>query len=337
VTPTRRRRLLTPLLIVALMSGTVSCSLGGSSRSMDATAEFSDVGSLAHNATVEMAGVNIGTVTHISVDGAVARLTMRFPISARVPAGVVAQVRRAAILGPQLIELVIPPGTPPEPLLANHARITTTDVRPDLEDLVKSGQDLIGALDTTELAKLVQESAQGFGGEGARLRQTIDDLNVVLAGYASRDQVIVSLIQDLDRFASSTGPAAQANAEALSNLARAAAVLDDQRIRLTNLLSALDTVSLQGVAFLSTQLPQIADQLLALRTTTQALANQQAALGNILTYLKGHNAATSLATVNGFIQVLNDFVICGLPNHQGGDNPSSPLNACTAVAPAGHS
>jgi phospholipid/cholesterol/gamma-HCH transport system substrate-binding protein len=297
---------------------------------MTATAEFSDVGSLASNATVEMAGVSIGHVIHIKVDGARAKLTLRFPKSVRVPAGVVAQVRRGAILGPQLIELVIPPNIPAEPLLADKATITVTTVRPDLEDLIKSGTDLIGALSTSQLAQLLQEGARGFGGEGGTLHQVIDNLNIVLSGYASRTAAITSIVKDLNTLTSSLGPAAEANAQAIANLAQAATILDAQRVRLTNLLSALDTVSQQGVAILSTQLPQIADQLVGLRNVTQAVANQQHALGVILTYLEGHNAATGNATVNNFIQVLNDFIVCGL-GKAGGEDPASPLNACTNV------
>jgi phospholipid/cholesterol/gamma-HCH transport system substrate-binding protein len=326
------RRALAALIGVLLLGGALS-GCGGSAPMMTATADFTDVGSLAGHATVEMAGVNIGYVSHVQVDGTFAKLTLRFPRSTRVPASVIAQVRRASILGPQLIELMIPAGSESGPLLADHGTIRTTDVRPDLEDLIKSGADLLGALSASELAKMIEEGAKGFGGEGPRLHQQIDDLDTIMVGYASRTATIAKLITDLDTFASSTGPAAQANALALSNLAKAAGILDEQRTRLTGLLSALDAVSQQGVALLSTQLPQIADQLVALRTTTQALANQQTALANVLYYLQGHNAATSLTTVNGFVQIINDFIICGL-GKAGGEDPTSPLNSCSAV-PAG--
>ena len=323
------KRLATGALLAGLVAGSLSACAGGP-PTMTATAEFSDVGSLAPNATVEMAGVRIGHVSHIRVDGASAKLTLVFPKSARVPADVVAQVRRGAILGPQLIELIIPPNSPPEPLLADKATITSTSVRPDLEDLIKSGSDLLGALSASQLAQLLQEGARGFGGEGGTLHQVIDNLDVVLTGYASRTAQITSIINDLNTFTSSIGPAAQANAQAIANLAKAAAILDEQRTRLTSLLGALDSVSQQGAAILSTQLPQIADQLTALRDVTQAVANQQHALGVLLTFLKGHNSATANATVNNFIQVLNDFIVCGL-GKAGGEDPTSPLNACTNV------
>ena len=326
----RRLRPIAAIAIVVALTAPLLSACASGPPMMTATAEFTDVGSLASNATVEMAGVSIGHVTHIRVDGAKAKLTLKFPKSARVPADVVAQVRRGAILGPQLIELVIPANSPPEPLLTDNGAISSTTVRPDLEDLIKSGTDLIGALSTSQLAQLLQEGARGFGGEGGTLHQVIDNLDTVLSGYATRTAAITSIVKDLDTLSSSLGPAAEANAEALANLARAATILDSQRVRLTNLLSALDSVSQQGAALLSTQLPQIADQLLALRNVTQAVANQQHALAVILQYLKGHNASTANATINNFIQVLNDFVVCGL-GKAGGEDPTSPLNSCSNV------
>jgi phospholipid/cholesterol/gamma-HCH transport system substrate-binding protein len=299
---------------------------------MTAIAEFTDVGALAHGATVEMAGVSIGHVSHIQVDGSKARLVLVFPRSAHVPVSVTAQVRRAAVLGPQVIELIVPPGGANAALLADHATIASTDVRPDLEELIKSGTDLFGALSASQIATLLQEGAAAFGGEGGQIHQTLDNLDVVLTGYASRTATITSLVHDLDTLTASLGPNSDANALALANLARTTAVLDDQRTRFVNLLASLDTVSRQGVTLLATQLPQIADQLLALRTTTQALANQQKALGNILKYLPLHNAALAGSTVNDFIQVLNDFIICGVPG--GGEDPTSPLNSCSFVPQA---
>ena len=331
------RRLLAPvtaLLAALVVAGTVSSCAPGGAGMMTVSAEFPDVGSLAHNAAVELAGVNVGYVSHIALQGDHARLTLKIPRSAHVPASAYAQVRRAAILGPQVIEIVIPPGAPAEPLLADHADLpqSSNQVRPDLEDLIKTGTDVIGALSASDVARLLQENAAGFGGEGPTLHLVIDNLNTVLSGYASRTATITQLVKDLNSFSSALAPNAQADAEAVANLAKATAILDSQKERLTNLLIALDNVSQQGASILRTQLPQIDDQLLALRQVTQAVANQQQGLASILANLQGHNHSTASATYNGFIQVIIDLIVCGVPG--GGEDPNSPANSCHNV-PAG--
>ena len=254
------RRLAAPvstLVAALLMAAAISSCAAGGPGMMSVSAEFPDVGSLAHHAAVEMSGVNIGYVSHITLQGDHARLTLTIPRSARVPASAYAQVRRAAILGPQVIEIVVPPGAPAVPLLANGADLpqSANQVRPDLEDLIKTGTDVIGALSASDLARLLQENATGFGGEGPTLHAVIDNLNTVLSGYASRTATITQLVNDLNSFSSALAPSAAANAQAVSNLSRATAILDAQKDRLTNLLIALDNVSQQGASAASLAAP----------------------------------------------------------------------------------
>ena len=331
-----RRRGLAAALAAAITLLTLgSCGAAGSSGTMQASATFSDVGDLPNGGSVEMVGVIIGHVTAITLDHNRARLTLRFARSAHVPAAVRAEVRQASLLGPKVINLVPTSDAPNQPLLADKAVITDAQVVPTLQDLVKAGTDVIGALSGSELATVVAEGAKGFGGKGPELHQTLDDLNTVMAGFASHTATITKLLGDLDQLSASLAPNAGANAQALSNLAATVAVLDQEKQKLTDLIGSLNQVSAQGADLLAQHLPQIENQLTALKSVTQAVANQQAAFGGVLTYLKGHNAATSLGTVNDFIQVLNDFVICGVPG--GGEDPTSPLNACSYVpSPAGH-
>ncbi|MHB8467398.1 MAG: MCE family protein, partial [Acidimicrobiales bacterium] len=208
------------------------------------------------------------------------------------------------------------------------------------ESLVKAGNDLLGALGaagTSALARIVQEQARGFGPEGGDLRLVLDNLNTVVVGYASRTQVLQSVLRNLDAFSSTLGPNAQANAEALANLGRATEALDRQKERLVTLLRSLATLAGQGASLLDADLSAITSQLGTLRTVTQALANQQEALGKVLLYFYGHNLATSrgVSRPDDFIQVLNQFFVCGLgPNpakpgsNLGGDTPGSPTDSC---------
>ena len=332
-----------PLRIIAVglaMVALAACSIPGVSRggnsTLTVTGDFVDISALEHRATVEMNGVTVGVVSHIQVDGSLAKLTMRIRRSAHVPADVVADIRRASLLGPDVVELTPPADSTAGPL-ADHAVLASAanpgKFLPDFESLVRAGNGLLGTLGaegTSALARVVAEGAKGFGPEGGDLRVVLDSINTVVTGYATRTQTITTLLQNLDRFSSTLSPNAQANVEALSNLARTTEVLDRQKDRLVSLLSSLSTVSLQGSQLIEADLTQITNQLGSLRSVTQALANQQASLGQIVTYLNGHNLATGrgVSHPNDYTQVLNDFVVCGLPGHAGGDKPGDPLNSC---------
>jgi ABC-type transporter Mla subunit MlaD len=237
-----------------------------------------------------------------------------------------------------VVELQVPANDTAPPL-ADGAMISTPakpgTFRPDLETLVQSGQNLLGTLGaegTTALAQVISEGAQGFGPEGGDLRAVLDNLNTVVSGYAGQTQTIDTLLDNLQSFTSTLGPNAEANAEALTNLADTTAVLDRQKDRLLDLLSSLTAVSAQGSSLLNADLGQITDQLTGLNSVLAGVADRQTALGSVLTYLNGHNLATARAVdpTDDFVQVLNDFIVCGLPG--GGEQPTSPLNSCTNVA-----
>ncbi|HEY2427941.1 MAG TPA: MlaD family protein [Acidimicrobiales bacterium] len=324
-------------VLLAIPVAACSAVLGGGSGRITVTGDFSDVNALEHDASVVMNGVAVGYVKHMTVDGTEAKLTMLINKSADVPSNVTPVVGQQSLLGPDVVELLVPAGDRAAPL-QDHAVIADAAhpgrFQPDLETLVKSGNDLLGTLGaegTTALAQVIAENAQGFGREGGDLRAVLDDLNVVVGGYATRTRTIDTLLGNLATFASTVGPAAQADAQALSNLANTTGVLDRQKDRLLDLLASLSSVSAQGSSLLEADLTQITDQLNSLNTVTKGVANQQAALGQVLKYLNGHNLSTSRGVdpADDFVQVLNDFIVCGLPG--GGEVPTSPLNSCNNV------
>jgi len=328
-------------LMLAMAVAVAACSVpgaGGGNR-ITAIAYFSDINSLEHHATVEMNGVGVGRVSHIDVTGSLAKLTLSITKSSDVPADVTPEVRTPTLLGAEVVELLVPPHA--TGLLANGAVIADQahpgQFEPDLESLVGAGNGLLDnfvAQDgTSALAQIISEQAQGFGPEGGDLRAVLDDLDTVVTGYAGQTTTVDTLLNNLATFASGIGPDAEANAEALTNLADTTEVLDRQKDRLVNLLAALSTVSEQGSELLNADLGEITDQLTALNTVTAGVANQQAALGRVVQFLNGHNLSTSRGVDHNddFIQVLNDFIICGLAG--GGEIPSSPVSSCSNVAP----
>jgi phospholipid/cholesterol/gamma-HCH transport system substrate-binding protein len=327
------------VLILAVTLAACSVPGLGSKDRLTATAYFSDVNALEHHATVEMNGIGVGIVSHIAVAGSLAKLTLSINKNAHVPADVTAVIRTPTLLGSEVVELQLP--QKPQGLLADGAVITSAAhpgaFQPDLESLVTAGNGLLNNFvaqgGTTALAQIISENAQGFGPESGDLRAVLDDLNSVVSGYAGQTQTIDTLLGNLSNFASAVGPDAQANAEALTNLANTTEVLDRQKDRLVQLLAALSTVSAQGSSLLNADLGEITDQLSALNTVTAGVANQQVALGKVVQFLNGHNLSTSRGVDHNddFVQVLNDFIVCGLPG--GGEIAGNPVSSCSSVLP----
>jgi phospholipid/cholesterol/gamma-HCH transport system substrate-binding protein len=316
------------LAAVAALAGTLgACNAAGPPATISAGAVFPDVGGLVVGAQVQMAQVPVGRVAAISLDGDRARVTMALDRSARIPRNVTAELDWTTILGERYVELAPPrhPGAP----LADGGTIARTEVVPDVEDLVGAGAQVFGSVSTSELAQIVAAGGEGFEGQAASLRQLLDDLSAVTAGYADHTSQIQTVITSLDQLGSSLAPDAASDAGALTTLSQTVTELARESGQFEDTLQALDSLSVQGGSLLSTYFPQITDQLQALRAVSGQLAAHQQDLAGLLEYLPLHDATTQSATRNDYIQVLENIIVCGIPG--GGSTTAAPAFTC-----AGH-
>lgn len=299
-----------------------ACLIPGvsSTPSISVKATFSDVSNLVTGAPVQYADVTVGQVSSITLNGSRANVVLSIEKSADVPSNVQADVAQATILGEVVVQLVrmpVPASAHPA-LLADGATISHTLAVPGVEQLVRAGTQVLGAVSASELEGLIQTGAQGFAGEGPTLHHLLGDLKDVSGAYASRDQEITSLIASLNQLGSSLAPNSAANASAIANLARTTTVLAQNTGRFETLLAALDNLATEGRAILEHYLPGLDLQFQGLAQVTRALADRQQALGLLLQYLPLHNAVLHRVIANHFLQIVNDLIICGLP--RGGTN-----------------
>ena len=323
------RRGATFCVAVALVAGSAGCLTGGGSPTkITANAVFSDAQDLVPGAQVQMADVPIGQVTAIALDGSSAKVTMSIDKSARVPADATAALDQTTILGEHFVQLRVPAGhrSSHQVLLANGAAIAHTTVIPNVERFISAGAQVFGSVSTNDLAQIIAAGGQGFDGQAASLRQLLNSLSSVTAGYASHTSDIQTVITSLDQLGSTLAPSSSADAQAVSNLSQTVSILAQQSGRFTDLLQALNSVSSQGRSLLETYFPQINDQLTALGAVANQLGSHQQDLLGLLRDLPLHNTTLPKDVVNNFVQVLDDLIVCGIPG--GGGDPSSPAATC---------
>jgi phospholipid/cholesterol/gamma-HCH transport system substrate-binding protein len=312
--------LLATAALAAVLSG---CNVGGPST-VTTSAVFSDVDNLEVGAQVQMADVPIGHVTGIVLDGSRARVTMVVDQSASVPDDVTAELAQTTLLGTWVVDLAAP--THRGPPLHTGEVIAHTKVVPDVEQLVSAGAQVFGAVSTSDLANIVAAGGQGFEGQAASLRQLLDDLSSVTAGYASRTAQITTTINSLNQLGTTMAPNSGADAQALTNLSQTVTALAAESGKFNGLLQSLDTVAVQGKTLIGTYLPQITDQLHALGAVAHQLAGHQQDLAGLLENLPVHDATVSSVARNDFIQVLENIIVCGIP---GGGASSAPAFSCS--------
>lgn len=310
------------LAVGATAAGLSGCTTGGPGT-ITTSAVFSDVGTLALGAQVKVADVPIGTVSRIALDGDRAKVTMTLDASARVPSNVTAKIDRTTILGERYVALAVPKH--PVGVLANGEAIRRTAVVPTVEQVLGAGSEVFGAVSSSDLAEIVNAGGQGFSGEEASLRQLLNNLSTVAAGYATRTAQITTVVNSLDRLGSTMAPTSGPDAQAITNLSQTVKVLAANSAQFEKLLQSLDDVSQQGATILSSEYPQIVDQLQALEAVASQLAQHQQDLAQLLQWLPQHDEAMTAVVRNNFLQILNNLIVCGIPN---GGSGSTAANTC---------
>jgi phospholipid/cholesterol/gamma-HCH transport system substrate-binding protein len=320
---TRAIRLIAMIAVAAVMLSGCS-AVTGQKGGIDVDARFTDVGDLSVGAPVMMADITVGSVKEIALAGHEADVTLSLEESAKVPQDVIARVRRTSLLGERIIDLAVPDTVSADaPLLEDGDRITQTEVRPDLEDLVREGTDVLTPIAASEIATLVDEGAKGFGGEGQNIKTLLENFQGIVHAYAGRTSTIESVIESLNQFNATLAAHASAQARSIANSAKALGVLRDESDRLIAAVRSLVRLAKGGKAILTQHSDEISHFFRQMRTILGVLRSEQAAIAGALHYAPFHNRNTQLVEYQQFNQILQDFIVCGM-----NDDPSDPSRTC---------
>ncbi|MGH2685008.1 MAG: MCE family protein [Actinomycetota bacterium] len=291
-------------------------------------ATFADVGDLATSAPVMLADVQIGKVTEIELEGTQALVTMDLDRSAEVPADVVARTRRTSLLGERIVDLVVPLGLPADAaLLGEGDRIAATEVRADLEDLVSEGTDVLAPIAAGELATMINEGGEAVGGRGEQLGTMLVNFEAIVRAYSGRTDEIRGVISNLNAFNSVLATRADAHAQAVANSAQGIGMLADEAERLHEAVRALGRLAVGSRSLFDAHLDEMSRFFAQMRAILDVLREEEASIRGFLQWAPGHNHNTQTTEYQDFVQVVQDFVICGL-----NDDPDDPARNCEGGA-----
>lgn len=145
-------------------------------------ARFQSVAGLDRQAAVRIAGVRVGKVEEVSLDGSEALLELSLDPEVRLHEGASAQVTSLGMLGEKYIEIL--PGDPARPVLEPGAELGGTTV-PSFDDVMAVAAD-IGA-DVKEVTEVLRTTVGGAEGTAAveeivaNIRELTASLKVLIA------------------------------------------------------------------------------------------------------------------------------------------------------------
>jgi phospholipid/cholesterol/gamma-HCH transport system substrate-binding protein len=156
---------------------------------LEVTARFPSVAGLDRKAAVRIAGVRVGKVEAIDLDGSEALLHLSLDPHVRLHEGAWAQITSLGMLGDKYVEIL--PGDPTAPLLPAGTELGGTTT-PSFDDVMKVAAE-IGA-DVKEVTEALRDSIGGQQGEVAieEIVANIRDLTASLKVLIAENQANVN-------------------------------------------------------------------------------------------------------------------------------------------------
>jgi phospholipid/cholesterol/gamma-HCH transport system substrate-binding protein len=280
------------LVALVVLTAATGCELqtaGAPKGGFTLYATFDDAQHLVKGHAVKVADVTIGTVIDVSLDGIrKAKVKMSIVDGRKIPVGTTATLAQTSLLGENYVQLAFPASFDPTngPFLPSGTTIDDTSIEPTLEHVTQQAIDVLGAIETGDLASIVNTLATGFGGKGAELHQLVQDLATVGDTFAGQAADLARAIDGLAQLGSDLAASNNDVGLLIDNLASSTAALTAQRQRfidvlgkVTDLATALNQHVLEPH---SAQLDQVLKELGPIAAT---LAADRDTIGQLLANL----------------------------------------------------
>ena len=183
------------LLLTAMVAGTLSRGALGATRSY--TALFTDASGLQSGDDVRIAGVRVGKVTDIRLDGSIARVTFDLQSDEAVRTNTTAAIDYLNLMGQRYVALRVdgPPGAVQSPGVT--IPLTRTSVGLDLTAMFNAFRPLFALIKPSDVNVLAEDIVQVLQGEGGAIRDLVDQTARMTSTLADRDQVISAVVTNV--------------------------------------------------------------------------------------------------------------------------------------------
>ena len=236
------------------------------------TAEFSEAAGLKKGNEVRIAGVKVGSVSGVSLDGDRVLVTFRTR-DAWVGDQTTASIQIKTVLGQKYLALDPKGSDPADP--GDHIPLTRTVSPYDVVEAFSDAADTIEQTDTAQLATSFRVLSDAFSGTPPEIRGSIDGVARLSETLAKRDEQLRHLFAATKQ---TTKVLADRNAEFERLLANGGQLLAELNIRqqaISQLLTGAKTVSAELSALVHDNEAQIGPALTNLKKSIDMLNDNQ--------------------------------------------------------------
>lgn len=167
------------ITVAALLLAYMSVTVGGLrlGKGMEIKAVFDSAAGIVKDASVQVAGVEVGRVRNLTVDHDKAIVTLFIKDQTNIRQDAIASIRAKSLLGEKYIELV--PQSRTAPLLENGQSLAATQTPLEIDELVTSLRPLIAKIDPKDVQRIVHGMAELI--ENPDTQHAVKDASQLLA------------------------------------------------------------------------------------------------------------------------------------------------------------
>ncbi len=281
------RRLLVPVVLLVLVV-VAAFTLFGEDERKTLTASFPRTVSVYEGSDVRVLGVPVGTVDTVTPSGTEVVVTMSYDPEVSIPADAKAVIIAPSIVGDRFIQIT-PAYTGGEVLASGEViGIDRTATPLELDDIYESLDDLNvalgpnGANKTGALTDLLEVTADNFGGQGAKLNQTINDFGDLSATLDDNKEELFGSLTEVQAFVSTLAENDTTVRQFNSSLADVSEMLAGERQELVASLDNLGSALGQVKDFVETNQAVLGRDITKLNRVAKVLVKQRTNLEEVL-------------------------------------------------------
>jgi phospholipid/cholesterol/gamma-HCH transport system substrate-binding protein len=298
--------LATALLVITI--GNVSFA-----SSKEYKAVFTDATGVVKGDDVRVAGVKVGTVKKIDVYNRTrALVTFKVDSDQAVSDSTLAQIRYRNLIGQRYISLSQGVGGPDAMKEGSTIPISRTQPALDLTVLFNGFKPLFQALSPADVNKLSYEIVRVFQGEGGTLDGLLSHTASLTSTLASRDQVIGSLINNLNETMATIGNRDEELSDLLIKLRVFISGLADDRKAILGSLDSISALAVQTSDLITGIRPPLTTDVKQLRKVATTLDKNKQELDRALQVLPIKLTKVGRTAIYGSFF---NFYLCNFEGH----------------------
>jgi phospholipid/cholesterol/gamma-HCH transport system substrate-binding protein len=251
-------------------------------------ASFPRTVSIYEGSEVRVLGVPVGTITSVEPAGTTVKVTMEYDPEVKVPADVKAAVVAPSVVGDRYIQLT--PVYTKGAVLEDGAKLGTdrTAIPLELDEIYQSLDDIAvalgpdGANKEGALTRLLQTTAENFGGQGEQFNETIRNLSQFTSTLDNNKDALFDTASEIERFVGALEENDQTVRDFNDSLAAASSVLEGERDDLAAALRNLGIATEQVSSFVKENEQALSENVTGLVRLTDILVKQRDAIDETL-------------------------------------------------------